>query len=201
MAAPHKPKRTNVAPPSGAATFALFSVTTTRTESAEGKRYSRSKSKKLHGPAAEDGTLPDMWPIEEFSTRFVVDGWGAGSYRVDWYGVDGQRLSSDSFKLDTPPSVARKRAAQAHAVEGEDAAPMAAGAFRIPTTPIEMLMWQRQEEREAAAIRREEARDEDRRREAQYERQAERDRNWQTQLLQIVAGARSEPQANGELLR
>lgn len=193
---PHRPRRANVAPPAGAHHFSVLQNTTTRQTSPEtGRTYSRTKAKKMVGEALEDGTLPDAWPVELFSTRFVVDSWGPGSYRIDWFSADGTRLSGDALRLDTPPSVARKRAEQAHAVDAEDDdAPAATGA--MPRTPFEWMLFMQQRDEVQTERRRQESREEATRVRHEAAAAAERDRQFMAHMMTLM---QQRPAAGGEV--
>lgn len=61
--------------------------------------------KKLTGPPLDNGTVPDSWPVSEFSTQRVLAVWGDGKYRVEWYGTDGERIPhGNTFEVAKPAS-------------------------------------------------------------------------------------------------
>lgn len=193
-----------VVPPSGADRFSILLVEVTRKRSEQtDKMYTSTKSKRMHGAPLEDGTKPESWPVAQFSTRFVLEQWGPGTYRVDWHAKDGSRISGQRLSLDTPPSETKARAARVHrapaAVEHDE--PSASSSDGMPQSPFQWLMWMTQREEAAAERRRQEAREEDQRRREEYERNAERDRNFMATMIQVMGAKSSAPDVNGDLLR
>jgi len=86
-----------------------------------GLRYTR-----LRWPEPEaDGSLGELWPVEIFSPKLVLETWGPGKYRVDWYGADGAHMKglSRTFQVAKPRDDAappkRRRARPAAADEPE----------------------------------------------------------------------------------
>ena len=94
-AAPDARKRLQVVIPSSATHWML-----TRVVASEGGE--RPKRKKMRGEPDENGQVPDTWPVSEFSLAGVLDAWGDGRYRVDWYAQDGGRLGGEMFEVAEP---------------------------------------------------------------------------------------------------
>jgi hypothetical protein len=180
-------KRMSQRPPTDAKAFVIFSIS-------RGERTGGSKGgirRRMTGPALEDGTVPDIWPISEFSTQKVLEMWGPGHYRVDFYDADDNLMRGQGYLFDvaTPPSRGRTdrklRPPPAETADlpiGAAAAPQGLGVLEL----IAMLRAERE--------------DADRRAQAQ----ADRDRAHQTQQLEILMrllDSRAQPAADPELLR
>jgi hypothetical protein len=98
---PEPKKRMQMQPPSGATHWTLWRVRSKH--NASGNPGGRDKCK---GEPGEDGQVPDMWPVADFSTALVLDRWGDGKYRVDWYDQAGALMKGQSqiFEVATPAS-------------------------------------------------------------------------------------------------
>lgn len=195
-----------VAPPAGADYFAIYAVQSARVKNEEGRAYTQTKAKRLHGEALDDGTKPETWPASDFSTRFVLETWGPGLYRVDWFAKDGTRLGGDRLNLDTPPKEAQARAARAHRpFQGEEPEESPAAAYfggSMPQDPFQWMIWSQQREEAAAERRRQEAREEELRREREYDRRQEQDRQFMQTMMTTLAGrSGGSDQVSGDLLR
>ena len=194
MSAPAEPrKRLKVDVPSEAAHWSVYRVTIK-----PGGNHSRSRMK---GSPGEDGAVPDAWPVGEFSTQRVLEVWGEGKYRVEWYDAAGERIPpGQMFEVAKPePKKGRKLTPNrrpAAIAEGDDDEPIAAATARASAGGgigvlelMTLLRGEREDARELA------------------ERQAERDRQFwmqmqaqQTQLLTTVLG-KTGGAGDGELLR
>jgi len=70
----------------------------------------RVKKLKMNGPPREDGSVPDSWPVSEFSPKALLDMWGDGKYVVEWYEEAGKRIRSTVYEVANPaPAGARLR--------------------------------------------------------------------------------------------
>ena len=205
----NKPRRAVVAPPAGATHWSLASVVNTTGRKEDGKKYSTAKTKTLHGTARPDGSVPEVWPVAEFSMRRVLDTWGAGRYRVTWYGSDDEKISGDVFQVDLPPdrkaAAPTPRAARAPRAEHYEEAPTAGPHFdpTLPTSQAGWAMLMQDREERAAERRRVEAKEEEQRREAAFERQRAADREHTQSLIAALTAGRGNaaPAVDSELIR
>lgn len=62
----------------------------------------RVKKLKMNGPPREDGSVPDSWPVSEFSPKALLDTWGDGKYVVEWYEETGKRIRSTVYEVAKP---------------------------------------------------------------------------------------------------
>jgi hypothetical protein len=62
----------------------------------------KTRHKVLTGPPLSDGSVPDVWAVAEFSPSGVLNLWGEGKYRVEWYGGDQERLGGELFEVAKP---------------------------------------------------------------------------------------------------
>lgn len=185
----------SIDPPSGATHWSIWKVTPrNRTTNDPGRRD------QLSGEAQADGNVPSAWPIDQFSKQNVLEQWGDGRYRVEWYDANNEHMKGQGqlFEVAKPkgrpakPPKLQPRLRPSSEAEPAYEPPAAAGNGSQTIGFLEVLTLLRAE-RESA-----------REQEAQ---RAERDRQWQmqlqqqnTQLLQAILGNRSSP-ADGDLLR
>lgn len=177
-------KRIALKPPAEAVAFVVFRVTT-RHDSTGGHGGKRIRMK---GPPLDDGTVPDMWPVSEFSSQRVLEMWGPGRYKVDFYDGEDNLMRGQGHLFDVahpvgkaPRSDRRLRPARPETSE-QGSAPLAApAAGGIGVLDLLTLM---RAEREDADRRAEAAADRDR---AFYAAQQAQ----QTQLLTTILGNRS----------
>jgi hypothetical protein len=78
-------KRAALVVPAGASHFTIRQLV--KKEDGSGVRMV-----KMVGPPDDTGQVPDSWPVSQFSPRNVLEMWGEGKYRVDWYQADGERV-------------------------------------------------------------------------------------------------------------
>lgn len=206
-----KPRRIVVAPPPGATHWALTAITYTTGRKADGsgKKYSNAVQVPCKGEAGDDGIAPEVWPVAEFSPRRVLQQWGAGRYRVDWYGSDNKKISADTFQVDLPAS-AKVPAPEPRAARPRDdvdyGSPRHASSYADPTLPTTQAGWamyMREREDAERERRRQEARDEENRREAAFERQRAADREHTQSLIAALTAGRgaAPPAVDSELIR
>jgi hypothetical protein len=182
-------KRMSQRPPTDAKAFVIFSVS-------RGERAGGGKGgirRRMTGPALEDGTVPDIWPISEFSTQKVLEMWGPGHYRVDFYDADDNLMRGQGYLFDVATPPGRSRTDRKLRPPPPDAPDIPIGAAAGPQGlgVLELITMLRAEREDA-----------DRRAQAQ----ADRDRAHQTQQLEIMmrlleSRAQPTPAADPELLR
>lgn len=175
-------------PPPEAKAFVIYRVGTSKTAHHSGQRI------RMKGTPLTDGSVPDIWPVGEFSTQRVLEVWGPGRYKVEFYDGEDNLMKGQGHLFDVafpegkePRSDRKLRPPKRERTEEDEpsAAPAAAGGIGF----LELLTLLRGEREEA-----------DRRAEAAKER----DRDFyaaqqaqQTQLLTILLGNRSSgPDAN-----
>jgi hypothetical protein len=87
----------------------------------------RTRTKVLTGPPQSDGSVPDVWGVAEFSPSGVLNLWGEGKYRVEWYGSDQERLGGELFEVAKPKKAGSPKLAAAKrrraAVDDDDEDP------------------------------------------------------------------------------
>jgi hypothetical protein len=102
MPPPPARKSAQISPPAEATHFSLF-----RAAAGENIR----KAKRVTGEPLDDGTVPDSWPVAEFSMQRILQSFGEGKYTVVWFGSDGTRCApTDMFNIATPSKKAAKGA-------------------------------------------------------------------------------------------
>jgi len=154
----------------------------------------------VRGEPLEDGTIPALWPATEFSLRAVLENFGPGQYRVEWYDGSGEHMKGKGarFAVAAPaPKPKKGRPPQRRELEEEPeplglpagTAPPAGGSLGF----VELLTLLRGERDDA---------------QRRADAQAERDRQFwatmqatQTQLLTTVLGARGQGGADPDLIR
>jgi hypothetical protein len=57
------------------------------------------KKFKVRGEPLADGTVPDSWPVEEFSTARILDLWGPSVYVTMWFNAAGEQLGTSTFEV------------------------------------------------------------------------------------------------------
>ena len=188
MADPKKPVQHK--PPADAKAFVIFRVGTAKHDNSKGGTRTRMK-----GPPLDDGTVPDIWPIGEFSTQRVLAMWGPGHYRVDFYDGDDNLMRGQGYLFDVATPLKKNRSDRKLRPETDDgpAEPQALAAAAAGGLGLLDVL----------TLLREGQRDADRRADAQ----AERDRQFfaaqqqsQTALLTVLLGNRS-PSVDPDVLR
>lgn len=79
----------------------------------------RERRQKVKGDPLEDGTVPDQWPAQDFSLPLVLEVFGPGKFRVDFYDANGVHIEGCGtvFEVAAPktkaprPKKGSKRAA------------------------------------------------------------------------------------------
>lgn len=84
-------------PPAEATHWTLQRVTTET-----GGTRPQTRSTKCTSAPLPDGSVPDVWPVSEFSTANVLAIWGEGKFRVDWYDKSNERLDGQLFEVAKP---------------------------------------------------------------------------------------------------
>jgi hypothetical protein len=83
----------------------------------------RIKRTKMVSPPREDGTIPDSWPIAEFSPKALLEAWGDGKYQIEWYQEDGKRIGKTTYDVAFPapagPRLRQRRTGPAVEPEAE----------------------------------------------------------------------------------
>jgi hypothetical protein len=62
----------------------------------------RVKKLKMQSAPREDGTIPDSWPISEFSPKNLLASWGDGKYQIEWYEEAGKRIGKTIYEVASP---------------------------------------------------------------------------------------------------
>ena len=182
-----------IKPPTEARAWALY-----RGEKKPGT--DRFRYIQVKGEPLEDGTVPALWPAAEFSYRTVLEVFGAGQYRVEWYDASGEHMKGKGARFAVAaPAPKTKRPGRPRTRELEDepeAQPvippgMSQGGGSLGF--VELLTLLRGERDDA---------------QRRADAQAERDRQFwatmqatQTQLLTTVLGARGSSAADPDLIR
>lgn len=176
-------KRIRFKPPTEAVAFVVFRI---GVKNSPGGHHGGTRVR-CKGPPLSDGTVPDMWPISEWSTQRVLEMWGPGRYKVDFYD-GGDNLMRDEghfFDVAHPPTSKtgrgdrRLRPPRLEAVEDDEPTSAAASAGK-GFSFLEILTLMRGEREDA-----------DRRAEAAKERDREfyaAQQAQQTQLLTVLLG-------------
>ena len=110
-------KRAALVVPSGASHFTIHQLV---------KEGDKDRRIKMKGPPEADGQVPDSWPVTQFSAQNVLQMWGDGKYRVEWYTAEGERIaqSGESFDVARPAKrTKRTLSAAARLDEEEEPAP------------------------------------------------------------------------------
>ncbi len=186
MPSPKKPAGPVIVPPN-AATWTLAELYT------DEKGKSRRRACKT--PPLEDGSVPESWAASEFSERNVLDTWGGGRYRVDFYDAKDEHCSGMGrvFEVAKPTggqALKRKKRRTEDLDEDEDrplgrVRPLAAGGgAAAPMSLMDYLTLQRQEQKEQRE--REERLAERARGEAREQRES--DRQFFTTIVGLMKG-------------
>ncbi len=193
MSVPERKKTLQIRPPSEATHWILF-----RTRNEKGKSGHHGRQERLTGPTPDsDGKVADMWPVSEFSTMQVLNIWGPGRYRAEWYTGAGEHMRGlgSSFMVANPPDANEPRLAHVRRRRRTESA-IEAGEFEgVPVRSegsMGMLdvMTLRRAEREAAE-RRAELAAERARQESLDQRQ--RDREFMQQMMALVGQQQRTP--------
>lgn len=186
--------RTKVGPvqaPSEATHWALYQAFADSKRN-RGTRYARCKWPEPQN----DGTVLELFPVQEYSPPLILQTWGPGKYRIDWFDASGTLLKGQSrtFTVANPREneklkrTHRRRTSEPQDDDaGDDAAPTIAG-MRVGSDGrvglievFAMITEARQEAAEradrAAALAREES-----------QRAAERDRQFFAQIMGMQRG-------------
>jgi hypothetical protein len=111
-------KRAALVVPSGASHFTIRQIV---------KEGEKTRMLKMQGPPDENsGEVPDSWPVSQFSTQAVLQMWGPGKYRVDWYQANGDRVPEthgESFDVAKPAKRPHRKLAAARHEEDEELPP------------------------------------------------------------------------------
>lgn len=91
-------KAWDLKPPPTAHHWSLWKL---RTERPPGQRP-KGRQDRCQGTPNEDGSIPETWPIETFSARNVLEGWGPGRYRVEFFDSSDSVVARKSFAVDNP---------------------------------------------------------------------------------------------------
>jgi hypothetical protein len=185
VAPPVKPNA--LRPPPTAALWTLWQKTP------DPKNKHRMVATQLRDPnPGPDGQVPEMWSVAEFSAKRVLEVWGAGLYRVEWYASDGKKLAGQgmTFEVAEPtaaPTRGRLNRSKAHgpAVDAADVLTAATAAAGAPAGGIGIMeMLQLFAQRDEKAERREERA----RQEAQQAAaiQQQRDREFIAMMFQAL---------------
>lgn len=199
MSLRRKPKGNAVQIPPDATHWMLWRLANEkRTGSGHHGRRSRCTGEPL-----SDGSVPDSWPVSEFSTARVLQTFGPGKYQVDFYNTEGERLAGQHFEVADPKSKAAgprlRRAppgAEPAAIDPVEAPTGAASNGSMSAWDIMAMM----DRRDQAVQQRERE---------MSERAMQRDREFfatmqaQTAQMmgQLMATSRASAPADGDLLR
>jgi hypothetical protein len=181
-------------PPPTAVTFALLRL--------EGFRE-KGKRAKVVGPPLPDGSVPDRWNVSEFSPANILAAFGPDLYRVDWYDAAGKRISGHRFRVaepaeTSPAKIEKPRRGRTRSRDEDDDEPRERDRGGSDSISFrELLAMQAEDRREAD--RREERADQRRREEAAAAQQ--RDREFMATMVGALVQTRTQPAAEGDLLR
>jgi hypothetical protein len=84
---------------------------------------------RMTSPPLEDGTVPDSWPVSEFSPKHLLRTWGPGKYFIEWYAEAGNRLKMEHVEIAEPATDAgpklrgRRHMSGTPSDDAEDGAP------------------------------------------------------------------------------
>jgi hypothetical protein len=201
MPPPPARKSLAVSPPADATHFSLWR--TYLEKGGDGKTHGRN-GKRVTGEPLSDGTVPDSWPVAEFSMTLILETFGPARYRVEWYGQDGERITPGAtFEVAQPTKKAaagarlgaRKRVRSPEPDDDDpDDEPRARGRAAPSGFGVLEMMAMMREERTAAAV--------------QAQQQAERDRQFfmqmqaqQTSMLTAIMGRPVPAGAPDDLVR
>jgi len=182
MGRSNTPRAERQIPPT-AKTWTLFRFQSEPRRNKETKRtYPATVTRRMTGDVDDDGAVADRWPVSEFSVKAILDRWGPGRYRVDWYDNKEAKLGDWKFDVAEPAQRGASRTlSEEPDAEGE------AMLSRLPSTPMGWLLWTQSREEAAARRRAEEAREERQRLREEADERAQRDRDF----LREVAGSRA----------
>jgi len=80
--------------PKAASTWTLMRYERrTRKDKEDGKKYHANAQVRMRGEPDEDGNVPEVFPIAEFSTSNVLSRWGDGRYFVHFFDKRGAKVS------------------------------------------------------------------------------------------------------------
>lgn len=163
----------------------------------------RVKKLKMTMPPLEDGSIPDSWPISEFSTKRLLACWGDGKYQVEWYEESGKRIRMTVYEVAEPrPEAGPKLRARKPmpAIDDDDDAPPLERLRRSggqSMSLMDYLMLQRQDQ--AAAQEREERLSQRHREEAAAAQQ--RDREFMGAIIATLKQPAQTGAPDADLLR
>jgi hypothetical protein len=169
----------------------------------------KQKRKVMKTDPLADGTVPESWAASEFSESTVLESWGPGRYRVDFYDSAGDHITGGRvFEVAKPKKGAAlpkrgKRRVPTLAGDDDDGDDADGGRRRrairadAPLTMMDFLAMQQQASNEA---REREDRIADRaRQEARDQREA--DRQFMTTILTATRGGEGGGAVSSDLLR
>jgi hypothetical protein len=176
------------------------------TEEKNGKKFARRTG--MTSDPLSDGTVPRSWPASEFSPARVLEHWGPGKYRVEFFDMKGEMLTGTArvFDVATPkpaagPALRKTKHAQARepVFEDDDDPPARrrGGGGGDSLSVSELIMLQREDR--AAQEAREERLAERARQDAVAQQQ--RDREFMGMVMATMQQSRAPVEASSDLLR
>jgi len=192
--------RRNLGPPSVPASAATFSLELCYEEIVDGRPKKRRK--RMKGEPNTKGEVPVAWPAHEFSVENVLQAFGPGRYRVDFYDATGEHVpdSGRIFEAAVParpdgPRFRKRRRELAD--DAADEAPARRRDANAPITAMDLILMQQQQ---AAEREQREERLAERHR-SEMVAQSERDRQFMIQFAQMLNGRAAGAPPDADLLR
>jgi len=182
------PKPLKLTIPPEAHHFSVWRVRVERTRNVEGRMKSHHTYDRCRGEPQPDGTVPEVWPIVEFSAPRVLDHWGPGRYRIDFFNAAGDQIKP-GVRLEVAEPVAKgpklSRSKPRPGRAGDDQQDDDRHGARA--TPDSMSAWEvmamldQREQRATERIT------------AQFQAQGDRDRAFMSSMMQLATSGRGAP--------